>query len=256
MSRNVRPAPLTRFIYVIGPEQGLQKVGLATDPRSRLATLQTASPFDLLLHASVAVPFGHAHAIERQAHRLLVRSCVRNEWFETTPGDAIAAVHAAATPWIRKGAPASVPVNPPAPIEWRISRADRKPVTPPDLAPLMEFGRQVRPAAAFHKAPAPAALPLFDYQRPVAPAPSVAPDTPIEALASYRMELHCCGGATTYPLSLLAQSLPQGGRTSLAAAIGLFRCERCRQATREAVLVEQDDAKGSAWRVQLRASGA
>ena len=169
MSRAHRPAPLTRFIYVIGPEQGLQKVGLATDPRSRLATLQTASPFDLLLHASVAVPFGHAHTIERQAHRLLVRSCVRNEWFETTPADAIAAVHAAAVPWIKKGAPLSAPANPPVPAEWRISRADRKPVTPPDLTPLMEFGRQIRPDAAFHKAPTPAALPLFDYQPPTAP---------------------------------------------------------------------------------------
>jgi hypothetical protein len=249
VSRVGRPAPLTRFIYVIGPEQGLQKVGLATDPRSRLATLQTASPFDLLLHASVAVPFGYAQTIERQAHRLLVRSCVRNEWFETTPADAIAAVHAAAALWIRKATPSTAPANPPVPAEWRISRAERKPVTPPDLKPLMEFGRQIRPAAAFHKAPVPAALPLFDYQPPAAP--SMAPDTPIEALADYRMELQCCGGATTYPLNLLAQSLPQGGRTPLAAAIGLFRCERCRQATREAVLVEQD-GREAGWRVEMR----
>ena len=256
MTRSARPTPVNRFIYVIGPAQGLQKVGLATDPRSRLATLQTASPFDLVLHASVAVPFGHAHAIERQAHRLLVRSCIRNEWFETTPADAIAAVHAAAAPWVRKAAPATERANSPAPTEWRISRADRKPVTPPDLSPLMEFGRQFRPAAAFHKAPTPAPLPLFDYQRPAAPAASVAPDTPIEALTGYRMELHCCGGATTYPLSLLAQSLPQGGRTTLAAAIGLFRCERCRQATREAVLVEQDDIGPTAWRVEIRGQDA
>jgi hypothetical protein len=249
MTRNARPAPLTRFIYVIGPEQGLQKVGLATDPRSRLATLQTASPFDLLLHASVAVPFGHAHTIERHAHRLLVRSCVRNEWFETTPADAIAAVHAAGAPWIKKAAALAAPANPPVPSEWRISRAERKPMTPPDLAPLMEFGRQFRPGAAFHKAPSPAPLPLFDYQPPPPSSPSVAPDTPIDVLDGYRMELHCCGGATTYPLALLAQSLPQGGRTTLGAAIGLFRCERCRQPTREAVLVEQD-GRQAGWRVE------
>ncbi len=50
MNRPRRPLPLTRFIYVIGPAIGLQKVGLATDPKARLATLQTACPFDLFLH--------------------------------------------------------------------------------------------------------------------------------------------------------------------------------------------------------------
>ncbi len=252
MNRSPRPQPLTRFVYVIGPEQGLQKIGLATDPRSRLATLQTASPFDLLLHASVAVPFGAAPAIERQAHRLLVRSCIRNEWFDTTPDEATAAVHTAAAPWLKKATPATTPTAHLSPSEWRISRAERRPVLPPDPAPLMEFGRQVRPNAAFHKPPAPAALPLFDFQAPASV--SLTPDTPIEALANHRMELQCCGGTTTYPLSLLAQSLPQGGRTPLSAVIGLFRCEKCRQPSREAVLVEQAEAglQSEAWRVELR----
>jgi hypothetical protein len=254
VTRSSRPRPLTRFISVVGPEQGLQKVGLAIDPQSRLAAFQTASPFDLLLHASVAVPFADAHAIERQAHRLRVRSCVRNEWFETTPTDAIAAVHAAATPWIRKAQPLDRPVAQPSPSEWRISRAQRRAVSLPDPAPLMRFGRQFRPTAAFHKPPALASLPLFDFQSTMPASVDVAPDTPIEILAVFRMELHCCGGATTYPLSLLAQSLPQGGRTPLAAAIGLFRCEKCRQPTREAVLVEQDSpgSQSNAWRVELR----
>lgn len=252
MTRAARPLPLTCFIYVIGPAIGLQKVGLATDPRARLATLQTACPFDLILHASVAVPFGHAHAIERAAHRLLVRSCVRNEWFETTPAEAIAAVHAAAAPWAK--IPVSAPISQALPAEWRISRADRKMVLPPDPAPLMHFGREIRPSAAFHKAPAAKALPLFDYQRPAPASPTVSPDTLIEALAAYRIELQCCGGSTTYPLSHLARSLPQGGRTSLAAAIGLFRCERCRQPTREAVLVEQDatDPRCDGWRIEIQ----
>ena len=90
MSR--RPPPPHRYIYVVGPAVGLQKVGIATAPKQRLATLQTAVPFDLHLYLAVAVPFHEAHAIERRAHRLLARSCVRNEWFEATPAKAIAAV--------------------------------------------------------------------------------------------------------------------------------------------------------------------
>ncbi len=89
------PSPPNRYVYVIGPPVGLQKVGIATDPKQRLATLQTACPFDLFLHLAVAVPFGEAHAIERAAHRLLARSCVRNEWFEATAAEAIQAVQTA-----------------------------------------------------------------------------------------------------------------------------------------------------------------
>ncbi len=101
------PPPPWRYVYVIGPVAGLQKVGLATDPRSRLAALQTAVPFNLVLHAAVRVPFGDAHAVERRAHRLLADVCARNEWFHATPAEAIAAVQDAA--------------NPPKPVppEWR-----------------------------------------------------------------------------------------------------------------------------------------
>jgi hypothetical protein len=46
----------------------------------------------------------------------------------------------------------------------------------------MAFGRRYRPSAAFHKPPAPATLPRFDFQAPTAI--HLTPDTPIEALAS------------------------------------------------------------------------
>ncbi len=160
MSR--RPPPPHRYIYVIGPSQGLQKVGIATDPKQRLATLQTAVPFDLHLHLAVAVPFHEAHAIERRAHRLLARSCVRNEWFETTPAEAIAAVQTATAP-----REAAKPVTQPAPAEWRISRAERRPVAPPPVDPLLAFGRQFRPSARFHQPMAPAPLPLFEFAQRV-----------------------------------------------------------------------------------------
>ncbi len=147
-----------RYIYVIGPTVGLQKVGIATDPKQRLATLQTAVPFDLHLHLAVAVPFHEAHAIERRAHRLLARSCVRNEWFETTPQEAIEAVKSATAP--RQPAKAAAQ---PTPAEWRINRAERKPIAPPSVDPLIAYGRQFRPEAAFHKSVSPAPLPLFEF---------------------------------------------------------------------------------------------
>ncbi len=100
-----RSPPPWRYVYVIGPAIGLQKVGLATDPRQRLATLQTAVPFNLVLHAAVRVPFAEAHKVERRAHRLLADVCARNEWFHATPAEAIAAVEEAARP------PSSVPAE-------------------------------------------------------------------------------------------------------------------------------------------------
>ncbi len=103
----LRTTPAYRFVYVIGPAVGLQKIGLTTDPRSRMATLQTAIPFDLVLHLALRVPFGDAHAIERRAHRALAHVCARNEWFTVTPAVAVAAVRAAAV------------VPKPVPVEWR-----------------------------------------------------------------------------------------------------------------------------------------
>jgi hypothetical protein len=56
--------------------------------------------------------------------------------------------------------------KPAAPTEWRLSSAERKPVRAPDVAPLVEAGRQFRPKAAFHRPGEPAPLPLFDYVPP------------------------------------------------------------------------------------------
>ncbi len=172
-----RPTPPNRYVYVIGPPIGLQKVGIATDPKQRLATLQTACPFDLFLHLAVAVPFEDAHAIERRAHRLLARSCVRNEWFEATREEAIQAVQSAVAP-----RSLAKPVSQPTPAEWRISRAERRPTTPPPLDPLIAFGRQFRPKATFHKAVVPAPLPLFEFSRRAPIDEQAAVDRALEAL--------------------------------------------------------------------------
>ena len=115
MKRQPRLPPIVRYVYVIGPTRGLQKIGMAIDPQVRLAALQTASPVDLLIHAAIAVPFGAAPDVEHQAHRLLGRMCVRNEWFEATPAEALFAVYTAALPWM-----ARLVVS--APVEQRVIR--------------------------------------------------------------------------------------------------------------------------------------
>jgi hypothetical protein len=102
VKRSPRPQPIVRYVYVIGPTRGFQKIGIATNPQSRLAALQTASPVDLLIHAAIAVPFRAAPDVEHQAHRLLGRMCVRSEWFEATPAEALFAVYTAALPWMEK----------------------------------------------------------------------------------------------------------------------------------------------------------
>jgi hypothetical protein len=150
VNRTARPKPAHRFIYVIGPAVGLQKVGIATDPRSRLATLQTACPFDLVLHVAIPVPFGEAHAIERRAHRALARSCVRNEWFEATPVEAVAAVKGAIRPQM---------TDVEVPAEWRIGRSQRGPSRSANVLAKQADG----PAQSLKLSP----LPLFEFRRAV-----------------------------------------------------------------------------------------
>lgn len=124
MRRAPRLLPVVRYVYVIGPTRGLQKIGMAIDPQARLAALQTASPVDLLIHAAIAVPFGAARDVEHHAHRLLGRMCVRNEWFEATPAEALFAVYTAALPWMAK-------LSVSAALEQRSVRMPEEPLMPP-----------------------------------------------------------------------------------------------------------------------------
>ena len=205
----------TGFVYVIGPEKGLQKIGLATDPHARLAALRTASPFELHVHAAIPVPFRQAHAVEQRAHKLLAGCRVRNEWFETTPADAVAAIQVAAAPLIGKvtTAPEPAKIWPPA-SQWRISRA-------PQAPRRAEQG-----------------LPLFEFSRPGPTHPDFTCNAPIEALRSYRMEVKCCGSIVRYALSQLVPTLPLGSKTPLSVVVARFRCEWCHKPAREALLID------------------
>ena len=56
------------------------KVGMTTDINGRIATLQTATPFDL--HLIAAAAHKNAYTIEHDIHELLKPYRVRNEWFD------------------------------------------------------------------------------------------------------------------------------------------------------------------------------
>lgn len=81
------------YVYVIGPKDGLQKIGRSVSPKKRLKTLQSGSP--LKLHVHFTLQHARAGAVEIAAHRVLHADRVHGEWFRVSPGVAIAAVHTA-----------------------------------------------------------------------------------------------------------------------------------------------------------------
>jgi hypothetical protein len=83
------------FLYVIDDRRGHVKIGVTTDPRGRLAALQTANPRPLVFATIWATP-GDGYAVEAAAHTVLERFRMAGEWFSVTPTVAVAAVGAAA----------------------------------------------------------------------------------------------------------------------------------------------------------------
>lgn len=67
------------FIYIIGCS-GFIKIGFAKNPEKRLASLQTGSPAELILHASFETEHPKIH--EKMIHRRFRRFRVRGEWFD------------------------------------------------------------------------------------------------------------------------------------------------------------------------------
>lgn len=63
------PAPA--YIYVIGAEDGPQKIGVASEPAKRLALLQTGHWLDLRVAVAVAVRRDIVFAVEQEVHRAL-----------------------------------------------------------------------------------------------------------------------------------------------------------------------------------------
>lgn len=79
-----------KYVYVMLSENGPIKVGIAADPKARLASIQSASPWKItLVHASEHKDAG---IIERAVHLALRDRRLTGEWFSATADEAIEAI--------------------------------------------------------------------------------------------------------------------------------------------------------------------
>lgn len=95
MTAAVLPLPAQAYVYVIGADDGPQKIGVANDPKGRLSIFQVGNPTTLVISAAEPVTREQAFAVEHYAHQLLKERRVRGEWFDVSPIEAIDAVRLA-----------------------------------------------------------------------------------------------------------------------------------------------------------------
>jgi hypothetical protein len=82
------------FVYVVSGVPGKVKIGQTSDPKARLASLQTGSAYPLEF-AYIAVLPQTGHIItELKVHELLDRHRGVGEWFDVAPEMAVAAINA------------------------------------------------------------------------------------------------------------------------------------------------------------------
>lgn len=105
---------MAKVIYVIGPRDGPQKIGLGKTAQGRLRNLQTGNGSALEIAGSVAADDGEAASIERFAHYLLEPHRMRGEWFDVSPEQAVEAITQAADR-VRRGE--KIPPKPPTLVE-------------------------------------------------------------------------------------------------------------------------------------------
>lgn len=82
------------FVYVVKGEHGRSKIGVSTNPLSRLNDLQTGSAHRLEF-AYVAVTPGNGYDIEGEVKQLMQRHRTNGgeEWFDVPPETLVAALH-------------------------------------------------------------------------------------------------------------------------------------------------------------------
>lgn len=88
-----------RHVYVIGTPSGPFKIGVATNLRDRLSSIQTGSHLRMAALHAVVVPASHACAVESHAHKQLKPFWISGEWFNVSVDQAKAAIILAVS-WI------------------------------------------------------------------------------------------------------------------------------------------------------------
>jgi predicted GIY-YIG superfamily endonuclease len=97
MAQDIERAQMSNSaVYVIAATEGHIKVGVSTDPRKRMASLQCGWPTKLQLAHVENVEGLKATAVERAAHALLHEVHSHGEWFTTDVDRAVAAIRQAA----------------------------------------------------------------------------------------------------------------------------------------------------------------
>lgn len=77
------------YVYVIGPKEGYQKIGISYNPNKRLKELQTGHPNKLFVHHKEEVLDDIKFIMERIIHKSLNHRRTHNEWFDIPIEDAI-----------------------------------------------------------------------------------------------------------------------------------------------------------------------
>jgi hypothetical protein len=90
-ARRLQPPARSTFVYVIGGERGLVKIGVSEHPERRLAQLQTGSGMTLRLLWQTEGGI----RLERTLHRKFGLQRTTGEWFDFDQADPVAAVSAA-----------------------------------------------------------------------------------------------------------------------------------------------------------------
>jgi hypothetical protein len=86
---------MKNFVYVIGAQDGPQKIGIAGDVQKRLRAIQTGSHVPISVAMSAPVDAEMSPYVENYAHWLLRDQRLAGEWFRVTPGLAGKAVQEA-----------------------------------------------------------------------------------------------------------------------------------------------------------------
>ena len=81
-----------KYVYVIGPDIGPQKIGVAQEPRKRLSAYRTHNVQNVKLHFMQNCPEDKAKAIEMNCHEKLMIFEDHGEWFRVTKENAISTV--------------------------------------------------------------------------------------------------------------------------------------------------------------------
>lgn len=110
-----------QLVYVIGPDVGPQKIGIAARPALRRHQLQIGNPSSLVIALQFDPEERSALEVERRTHQILAGHSLRGEWFDVTQEQAVAAVHEALAS-LRAGKD-RVPYEPTRPVTLRVPQS-------------------------------------------------------------------------------------------------------------------------------------